>query len=301
MIEKIDILQHGEDSHLGFHSGEEAAWLLGIVAYHHEVVIQLRKDGLDSLTEAFVSPCRWTPVLLVQPVWDIKCNVYGFKQVQLYGSTQVSLISKYHAVSVFPLHIFKILQVMHVGGSHVEGVYDSGDTAQGVELISIIVHVLRGAVAPGGCMLYVVLSHLTPVGTGILADLYRLGVNAEDGLATIYCLGYGLTDILAKHHGLLATLVVLPTCNQVGNGSRTFRVQPLEEVVLAVNTQCLCCDGKCHHLQIGEGGNDTTSRDISLLIYIISCKFLADLKNFSELCDEVAHIYDNSTYLLGHH
>jgi len=44
MIEKIDILQHSEGSHLGFHSGEEAASLLGIVAYHHEVVIQLRKS-----------------------------------------------------------------------------------------------------------------------------------------------------------------------------------------------------------------------------------------------------------------
>ena len=44
MIEKVDILQHSEGSHLGFHSGEEAASLLGIVAYHHEVVIQLRKS-----------------------------------------------------------------------------------------------------------------------------------------------------------------------------------------------------------------------------------------------------------------
>ena len=139
-------------------------------------------------------------------------------------------------------------------------------------LISIIVHVLRCTIAPGGRMLYVVLPHLTPVGTCILADLYRLGVNTEDSLSCIYRLGYGLTDILAKHHGFLATLVVLPTRNQVGNGSRAFRVQPLEEVVLAVNTQCLCCDGKCHHLQIGEGGNDTTSRDISLLIYLIFCK-----------------------------
>jgi hypothetical protein len=76
------------------------------------MVIQLRKDGLDSLSEAFICPCRWSPVLLVQP-------------------------------------------------------------------ISVIVYVLRCTVAPRGSMLYVILSHLTPVGTGILADLYRLGVNAE--------------------------------------------------------------------------------------------------------------------------
>ena len=102
MIEKVDILQHSEGSHLGFHSGKEAAWLLGIVPYHHEMVIQLRKDSFNSLPEAFISPCRRSPVLLVQPVWDIKFNVSGFKQIQLYGSAQIALVSKYHAVAVLP-------------------------------------------------------------------------------------------------------------------------------------------------------------------------------------------------------
>ena len=259
MIEKIDILQQREGSHLGFHSGEEAAWLLGIVAYHHELVIQLRKDCLNSLSEAFVGPCRWSPVLLVQPVRDIKFNVSSFKQIQLYGSTQVTFVPKYHTVAVLPLHIFKILQVMHIGSSHVERVYDSSDTAQGMELVSIIVHVLRGTIAPGWSVLYVVLSHLAPVGTCILTDLYWLGVNTEDRLSSIYRLGYGLANTLTKQHGFLATLVVLPASNQVGNGSGTFCVQPLEEVVFAVNTQCLCRNGKSHHLQIGEGGNNTAT------------------------------------------
>ena len=190
---------------------------------------------------------------------------------------------------------------MHVGSSHVKGVYDSSNAAQGMKFISVIVHVLRGAIAPRGCMLYVILTYLTPVGTSILADLYWLGVNAEDCLSAIYRLSYGLTDIFTKLHGLLAALVVLPTGNQIGNGSRTFRVQPLEEIILTVNTHCLCGDGKSHHLHIGESGYDTATRDISFLIYLISCKFLADLKNFSELCDKIAHIYEYSTYLIRHH
>ena len=111
---------------------------------------------------------------------------------------------------------------MHVGCCHVEGVYDSSDTEQSMEFIPVIVHVLLCAIASGGCMLYVVLPHLTSVGTCILAYLYWLGVNTEDGLASIYRPGYGLTDILAKHHGLLATLVVLPTRNQVGNRSCAY-------------------------------------------------------------------------------
>ena len=56
MIEKVDILQHSEGSHLDFHSGKEAAWFLGMV---HAL------------------------------------QVSGFKQIQLYGSTQVTYSSHY--------------------------------------------------------------------------------------------------------------------------------------------------------------------------------------------------------------
>ena len=47
-------------------------------------------------------------------------------------------------------------------------------------------------------MLYVVLSHLAPVGTCILTDLYWLGVNTEDRLSSIYRLSY-LTGGLCPH------------------------------------------------------------------------------------------------------
>ena len=297
MIEKIDILQHREGCHLGFHFGEEAAWFHSIVVYHHRVVILLRKDGLDSLSEVFGNPCRWSPAFLVQSVLDIKGNVCCFKQIQLGECTQVALVSQNHALAVLPIRICEILQVMHVGSSHVhvEGACDSSDATQGMKLISVIVHVLRCTVAPRGCMLYVILSPLTPVGTCILADLYRLGVNTEDRLSSSCRLGYGLTDILAKHHGFHAALVVLPMRNQVWNDTWAFCIQSLEKIILTVNTQCLCCEGKSHHLPIGEFGYDTVSRNNSLLIYLISCKFLADFKNFTELCDEVVHIYDNST------
>ena len=105
----------------------------------------------------------------------------------------------------------------------------------------------------------------------------------------------GLTDILAKHHGFHAALVVLPMRNQVWNDTWAFCIQSLEKIILTVNAQCLCCEGKSRHLPIGEFGYDTVSRNNSLLIYLISCKYLADFKNFTELCDEVVHIYDNST------
>ena len=45
-------------------------------------------------------------------------------------------------------------------------------------------------------------------------NLDGLGVNTENGLATINSVVYGLKDILTKHHSLLTTLVLLSTSNQ---------------------------------------------------------------------------------------
>ena len=130
--------------------------------------------------------------------------------------------------------------------------------------------------------------------TCVLAHLDGLGVDAEDKLSCVNGLCYSLTDVLAKQHGLLTALVVLATGNQVWDGSRTFRVQPIEEVVLTVDTECLCCDGKCHYLQVGEGGNNTTARNIPTLVYLISCKLFADFMDFSELCNEVVNSDDRA-------
>ena len=103
---------------------------------------------------------------------------------------------------------------------------------------------------------------------------------------------YGYSD---TEYDALGRALSVSTPGQVWNDTWAFCIQSLEKIILTVNTQCLCCEGKSHHLPIGEFGYDTVSRNNSLLIYLISCKFLADFKNFTELCDEVVHIYDNST------
>ena len=53
MIEKIEILQHSKGSHFGSHPCEEPWRLLCIVAYHHEMVIQLGEYGLNSLSDIY--------------------------------------------------------------------------------------------------------------------------------------------------------------------------------------------------------------------------------------------------------
>ena len=54
MIELIEILSHRENCDFGYHSCEEALWLLGIVAYHHQMVVELEAmiivlNDLDSI------------------------------------------------------------------------------------------------------------------------------------------------------------------------------------------------------------------------------------------------------------
>ncbi len=123
MIEKIEILQHRESCDFGCHSSEKARWLLGIVAYHHQVVVQLGEDRLNSLSVPLVSPQRRPPVLLVQPVRNFKGDVCRGKQVLLYWSTQISFVAKYHTVMIFPLNILQVMEVMYVGCGHVIGMY----------------------------------------------------------------------------------------------------------------------------------------------------------------------------------
>lgn len=50
---------------------------------------------------------------------------------------------------------------------------------------------------------------------------------------------------------------------------------------------------KCHNLQVGEGGDDTTTRKITSLVYLISCILLADFNNFSEIRDKIMHRIDD--------
>lgn len=56
MIDMVEIMQHGECCDLRRHSYEEAPRLLGIVAYHRELVVQPREYSLNSLLEKLIRP-----------------------------------------------------------------------------------------------------------------------------------------------------------------------------------------------------------------------------------------------------
>jgi hypothetical protein len=127
MIEEIEILHHRESGILGCHSCKETVRLLCIVAYYHEMVVQLGEDSLYSSSEAFVRPEWLSPVFLVQSIGHFKCYICSLEKVLLYRSTEISLISKNRTVIIFPFHVFQIIQVMNVGSSHVIGMCYTGN------------------------------------------------------------------------------------------------------------------------------------------------------------------------------
>lgn len=125
MIEKIEILQHRESCDFCCHPCEETLWLLCVVAYHHQMVIQLREYRFNSLSVSPIDPTCWSPVLLVQSVWYFKYGVCQGKQALPHGSTQIPFVSKYHTVIISPLNILQIMQIMHVSYCHIIGMYDT--------------------------------------------------------------------------------------------------------------------------------------------------------------------------------
>lgn len=98
---------------------------------------------------------------------------------------------------------------MSVGRSHVIRVDDTADATQSMEFVAVIVHILRGAIASRRSMFDIIFPYLASAGAGVLTDFNRFGINAEHKLAFIYRFCYGLTDILSKLHGFLASLIIL--------------------------------------------------------------------------------------------
>lgn len=215
MINEIHILHECHCSNFASHTGERPTWLLCIVSYHHEVIIKLGEYGFDPFPVFFVRP-RWrTSVFPVQPMRDFKFDVCGVKEILLNFSTQVSFVSGYHTVMIFPLHIFKIMQIMDTCRSHVKVMDYSTYSAEGVQFIPVIVQTMRGAIPPVCSRLDIVASHGTAFGSCVLTYFYRLGIKAENILGAINDISQFLTDFLCKTCRQLTASIELSSVNQV--------------------------------------------------------------------------------------
>lgn len=159
--------------------------MLCIVSYHHEIVVELGEYCFYTLAESLVCPGWRTPVFLIQPIRDFKSYISCLKEVFLNLGTEITFVSKHHTVMIFPTHIIEVMDVMYACRSHVIGMYHTSYPAHSMEFITVIVQTLRGAVSPIRSGLRVVSAHDTTFRPCVLADLYRLGINAEHVLGVI--------------------------------------------------------------------------------------------------------------------
>ena len=135
-----------------------------------------------------------------------------------------------------------------LGAGHVIRVDDTSDATQSMEFVAVIVHVLRGAIAPRRSMFDIIFPYLASASAGVLTDFNRFGINAEHELSAIYCFCHGLTNVFPKLHGFHASLIILTTSDQIGNGFWALRIQPLKKIIVTIDAECLCGDGECNHL-----------------------------------------------------
>ena len=301
MIDVIDILQNSNSRDFSRNAGKETIWLLCIISYHHELVIELGKDGFDSFSESPVCPNRWTPVLLVKPIRHLQRDMSDIKQVLLNVGAKIPFIAKHQTVVVLPFDILKVIEVMYICRGHVIAVNDTAYSADCMELISIIMHVLGGAVSPCRRQLRNLPAHGATCCPCVLAYFDWFGVYAEYIFASVHCQCYILADFFPKSVSELAALIVLATGYKMWKFVGAFIPQPIKQVVFTVEAEDFCRSGKRKNLQIGKLWDDTSARYVSEVIYTISGKFYEYVENFSELYDEVVHKRDDSNQWFGHH
>ena len=301
MIDIIHILKHRKGSDFSSSPGKKSGRLLCVISNHHELVVELRENGFDSFSESPVSPCRRSPILLIQPIWNFKGDVCGVKEILLNFSTQISFVTEHQAVVILPLHILQIMEVVNIGCGHVVRVYYSAYSADCVEFISIVVDALRRAVTPLWGTFPIIYSHSTPFGSCVLTDLDRFGVYAEYVLFAIHCLCNVFAYFFAKNSSQLSALIVLSASNQVGKIFSLFGMEPLEKIIFTIESKRLSCCRECDDFEVGKFGYNAAMWTISVLVYTISREFLVDFENLSELCYEVVHKRDGSKQWFGHH
>ena len=296
MIDKIDILHKSHCCYFACHTGKETAGLLCVVTYHHEIVVELGEYGFDTFTEPPVYPHWRTPVLLIQPIWDFKSNIGYLKEILLHLGTKIALVRKHHAVVIFPAYILEIMEVMNASRRHVIRMYDTAYAADCMELITIIVQPLRGAISPVRGSVNIVTPHCTMLRSCVLADFYRLGINTEHILGAVNGDCHILADFFGKPRRQLTPGIELPAAYKVWQIVLALMVQTMEKEIFTVESKSLCCYAESYDLEVRELWDNPTSGHISEFIHTISGEILADTENSDEICYEVAHKQNNSSW-----
>ena len=253
--------------------------------YHHEIVVELREYCFDSFTEPLVSPSRWSPVFLIQPIRNFKSDIGRLKEIFLDFGTEVTFVFKHHAATILSAHILKIMEIMNACGCHVIRMYDTTYSVDGMEFITIILQILRRAISLVGSGINIVVSHNTTFCPCVLTHLDWFGINAEYVLGAINGHSHILADFLCKAGRQLTTSVELSATGQVWQIILALMVQTIKKEIFTIESGSFGCYAESNDFEIGELWNNTTTRYVSEVIYTIS----------GEICYEVAHKQCDST------
>lgn len=105
----------------------------------------------------------------------------------------------------------------------------------------------------------------------------------KDTFPCVYTLDSIHTNIFRKAGREFATHI------ELSSGYKVEVFQQFKEVVLTVKTKYFSCKGKRDNFQIGKDRDNSTMGFITMLIYTIPHKFLADFVNSHEFYDKVGH------------
>ena len=138
MINEIYILPECYCCNFPCYPGEKSAGLLCVVSYHHEVVVKLGEYGFNSFSESLICPRLGCRFFWFQPVWNFRGDIDSLKKIFPDLCTEIFLVTKHHAVIVFPSHIIEIMYVMDTCGYHVIGMDDTTYSTDCMEFIAVV-------------------------------------------------------------------------------------------------------------------------------------------------------------------
>lgn len=259
MINEFDILQGRNSRDFSRYSVKQVLWLLCVISYHHELIIELGEKRFVSFSEPLISLNWRTPFLLIEPTWNSKENIQLFELVLLNFCTEIPLVSKHKTFVRFPLLILKIVDVMNVCNCHVITMDDAVYSAEIMNLFFIIIYALEVATPPGRGLFRCIPTHGTTWGFCILQDFDMFGLNAEHKIFPIYGRYNLLSDFFAKNISLIAPAVILTTTYKVLILSAAFILPTIKKGVSVIDAENFRHGGKSDDSQIRELGSNISA------------------------------------------
>ena len=120
------------------------------------------------------------------------------------------------------------MKIVNTGRCHIVRMYNTMYSADSMELISIVVYTLGCAIAPVGRSLTIIPSHDAALGSCVLTNFDRFGVDAKDILGSVNGNCHIFADFFCKPGRQLVPGIELPSADQVWQICLAFIMQAMK-------------------------------------------------------------------------